>query len=373
MTIHSRGAAPFILADYVTPNGNRVIWRGGQTVTTVTPQGKIWTGKGAPTAGHHLAPPPPPGQSWHPVGAALILGLVVLVAWLATERLAAFLPTLTTFFRARVSLRDRLSAWRWARPQFRRRNRAFQDTALGRSVAMLLARSGSTLLPVEFLLLLAGLAVVGQIVGMLFWRLPGGLLGLLLAPLIALAAYRAKAAQRIAAFDAGMPEALRQVANALRAGSSDVQAFGSLETFSGVIGEEMAVALRAYQTDMNTSLSSVLASMAERMHNRDMARLSAVIAVQSDTGGNLVAIISRQGEFIRSRFALRRKIATLTAQARMSAILLASMPALMGVTMLFVGFGPYMLSGIGGEILLGGLVWESVGILVLMRMVRSVG
>ncbi len=361
-----------ILTDYVTPSGNRVLWRGGQTVTTVTPKGQIWTGKGLPTTGHHLAPPPPPNQAWHPIGAAVILGVVVFVTWLAAERLAAVFPALVAVLKVKVSLRERLSAWRWARPQFRRRNRAFQDTPLGHSISLLLARSGSTLLPVEFLLMLAGLAVGGQILGTLFRGLPGGLLGLVLAPLIVIMGYRSKAAKRLATFDAGLPEALRQVANALRAGSSDVQAFGTLEAFSGVIGEEITVALRSYQTDMNTSLSTVLAVTAERMNNRDMARVAAVIAVQSDTGGNLVSIISRQGEVIRSRFALRRKVGTLTAQARISAILLACIPVVMAVAMIFVGYSRFLFSGLGGEILLGGLVWESIGVVVLMKLVQSV-
>ncbi|MGB1008185.1 MAG: type II secretion system F family protein, partial [Thiolinea sp.] len=91
------------------------------------------------------------------------------------------------------------------------------------------------------------------------------------------------------------------------------------------------------------------------------------VLIQRETGGNLSEVISNLSGIIRSRFQLRRKVKTLSAEGRLSAWILLSLPFVLGGVIHMVNpeyllplfrepLGQKLLIGSGCSIVLG-VIW----------------
>ena len=98
--------------------------------------------------------------------------------------------------------------------------------------------------------------------------------------------------------------------------------------------------------------------MAERLDSRDFAWAVMAIRIQREVGGNLAELLSTVAETMIARERLRREVRALTAEGRMSAIILLLLPIGIGVVMYGVnreymnvllhdGFGQVLLIGAG--------------------------
>jgi tight adherence protein B len=68
------------------------------------------------------------------------------------------------------------------------------------------------------------------------------------------------------------------------------------------------------------------------MNNRDLEQVALVAIIQRDTGGNTAEVLDRVIDTVRERGRLRRLMETLTAQGRLSQIVVSVLPfALVGV------------------------------------------
>ena len=66
--------------------------------------------------------------------------------------------------------------------------------------------------------------------------------------------------------------------------------------------------------------------MARRTANRDYELVAIIIRVQHEVGGNLAQILDSVGSTLRERFELRRQVNALTAQQRLSSMVLTVLP-----------------------------------------------
>jgi tight adherence protein B len=114
----------------------------------------------------------------------------------------------------------------------------------------------------------------------------------------------------------------------------------------------------------------------ERMHTRmPMAELrffTIVLGIQQKTGGNLAEALSNLSTVLRSRKLMREKIKAFSAEAVASAIIIGSLPP--GVVILISITTPSYMSVLfnttaGQLILLGALLWMSIGVFIMKRMV----
>jgi len=93
---------------------------------------------------------------------------------------------------------------------------------------------------------------------------------------------------------------------------------------------------------------------AERMENEDFGWITDAVAIQRDTGGNLNEVLERIAGTIRERNQIKREVHTLSAEGRMSAVILMALPIVTAVGMSVVnpGYMSPLFDGMTGVIVL---------------------
>jgi tight adherence protein B len=138
--------------------------------------------------------------------------------------------------------------------------------------------------------------------------------------------------RRSKAFEAQLPDMLSLMAGTLRAGYSIAQGF---EAVSREIEDPMGRELRRVITEhrLGRPLEDALDSVASRMASEDFAWAVMAIKIQREVGGNLAELLLTVANTMTERERLRRDVATLTAEGRMSAIVLGLLPPGLAVVM----------------------------------------
>jgi tight adherence protein B len=152
----------------------------------------------------------------------------------------------------------------------------------------------------------------------------GGVVAILL-PLLALATIREERSKRLVA---QLPDALDLMARGLKAGHPLNTSIATVaETMPDPIGTEFGIVvdLVTYGDDITTAMEK----LSERNPNEDFRYLAAAIAIQHGSGGNLGRILTVLSQVIRGRLMMRRKIKAMSAEGRISAIILSAIPFLM--------------------------------------------
>lgn len=178
----------------------------------------------------------------------------------------------------------------------------------------------------RFLLVPGILAIVGMLLA-LFGRLPSLLVpvsGLLLGsmPFLWLVMRRKR---RMRQFMSQMPDALELMARALRAGHG-------LASGLNVVAEEMPAPIsiefgRVYEEqNLGIPLEDALRSLSERVPSMDVRFFVTAVVIQRATGGDLGEVLDKIGRLIRERFQIWGQVQALTAEGRLSGIMLMALP-----------------------------------------------
>jgi tight adherence protein B len=229
--------------------------------------------------------------------------------------------------------------------------------------------------PTSFLGAVLLLAGVGFLAGVLF--LKSLLLGLIIAlplgiaPFIYLRRQRTKKALTI---EAQMPDAMELLARSLRAGHTLVSAVELIgEEMEHPLGTEMRIAYEEQRFGL--SMPEAMNNMLDRVDSRDLRYFVTAVLIQSETGGNLVEIVQKIGQLIRERLNFKAKLRALTAQGRMSAIILTILPVLMFFAIMAIN-PKYQLALIrtnsGRIMLMVGVILIVTGALVMRKLVNAV-
>jgi tight adherence protein B len=241
-----------------------------------------------------------------------------------------------------------------------------------------LARAGLPVTPRRFVLfqLLGGLlgAVLGRLAAFKFdYEGPGALLLVTVGALAGLALPRLVlwflTQRRIGRFERQFPQAVDSLASALEAGLSLPQGIELVgRDMPAPVGAEFGRVFR--ELGMGIGLNEALAGLADRVRLADVEIFVAAVDIQYRTGGNLSQILRTIAHTIRERLRIRGEIRVLTAQARISAYILASLPVAIYFAMRF--FNPnyadkVLEPGTMRLLLFGAVVGIVSGFVVLMR------
>ena len=134
-----------------------------------------------------------------------------------------------------------------------------------------------------------------------------------------------KRTARMKKFAAQLPEGMELVARALRAGHS-------LAAGMHVVADEMPEPIskefgRVYEEqNLGISLEDALGNMCGRIPNLDLRFFVTSVNIQRQTGGDLAEILDRIGHVIRERFKILGQVKALTAEGRLSGIVLIALP-----------------------------------------------
>jgi tight adherence protein B len=171
---------------------------------------------------------------------------------------------------------------------------------------------------------LAGVLGVG-LTGGLF----GGLILTILVGLTPMAVVNVMAGLRRRKFTGQLPDMLQLLAGSLRAGYSVMQ---GLDVVAQEVDDPMGRELRRVQAEarLGRPLDDALEDAATRMGSEDFAWAVMAIKIQREVGGNLADLLSTVADTMLARERLRRDVRALTAEGRISAILLGVMPIALG-------------------------------------------
>jgi tight adherence protein B len=174
--------------------------------------------------------------------------------------------------------------------------------------------------------LLAGLGAL--VLGALGLVVGGPLAALLLAPAVPLGTrvlVSVRTSRRQAAFADQLDDALQLMASSLRAGHSLLRAVDSVSTEAAApISVEFARIVN--ETRVGRDLGDALDEVAERMGSDDFRWIAQAIAIHREVGGNLAEVLDTVGHTIRERNAIRRQVKVLSAEGKLSAIVLMALP-----------------------------------------------
>jgi len=211
-------------------------------------------------------------------------------------------------------------------------NRDF-DSVLG----VRLEAAGLPLKPAEWMIIHVGIVVVAGLVMTLLsgFGLLATLLGLL-AGLIGPFMYLSiKETRRKSAFAQQLPGTLQLLSGSLAAGYSLPQ---SLDAVSREASAPMSTELNRalVETRLGVPTEDALETIARRMDSVDFAWVVMAIRIQRDVGGNLAEVLNSVAATMRERERLRRQVEVLSAEGRLSAIILGALPVLFVVYLVLV-------------------------------------
>jgi tight adherence protein B len=197
------------------------------------------------------------------------------------------------------------------------------------------------------------------------------LLGILLA-LVPFAWLLHKRASRLKTFASQLPEALELVARALRAGHS-------LAAGLHVVAEEMPTPVsdefnRVYEEqNLGIPIEDALKSMCDRVPNLDLRFFVTSVCIQRMTGGDLAEILDKIGYVIRERFRILGQVKALTAEGRLSGVILIALPFVLFLIMLHIKYDyveKLWTHPLGIKMSLASLFMQFVGALVIRKIVN---
>ena len=211
-------------------------------------------------------------------------------------------------------------------------NKVVEQRDFGANLAREIARADLKLKVSEYLMIWAG-ATVGVPILMLVLSavmpglrsplilLIGGLIGFML-PRFWLG--RRKSG-RLGAFNKQLPDTITLIANALRAGSSFLQAIELVVRESAPpISTEFGRVIR--EVNLGLSFDVALENMVRRVRSEDLELMATAISIQHTVGGNLAEILDSIAYTIRERVRIKGEIKTLTAQGRLSGYVVGFLP-----------------------------------------------
>jgi tight adherence protein B len=183
-----------------------------------------------------------------------------------------------------------------------------------------------------------------------------------------------KRSRRIAAFNAGLPDAIDMMGRALRAGhamtaSISMVAEQSAEPVRSEFGEVFK------QQNFGLPLRDAFMQMLDHVPSQDLRVVVTGILVQKETGGNLADILDRTAHTIRERLKIQGEIRTHTAQGRMTGWILCMLPVVMLVVinMLNPGYSKILLdTPIGRMLCYLGVGLLATGGLIIRQIINGI-
>lgn len=169
-----------------------------------------------------------------------------------------------------------------------------------------------------------------------------------------------------------LPDALGAISNSLRSGLSFIQSMNiAMKEMEAPISEEFTRVIR--DNTLGKPLDEALQDLAARNENEDVDMLVTAIMIQRQVGGNLSEVLDVITGTIRERMRIKGEVNTLTAQGKMSAVIIGLLPV--GIALAISVMNPdyinVLLDNPIGNILMGiAVMMEMTGAFFLARIIK---
>lgn len=170
---------------------------------------------------------------------------------------------------------------------------------------------------------------------------------------------------------AQLPDAVMQLAGALRAGASLQHAMAqAARELPAPIGRELELVVREQR--LGVGAEAALAGLERRIGLEDATLVVAAMRIARDTGGNLAETLERLADTLRRKAALEGRIQALTAQGRMQGWVMALLPLGVGAALFAIepqAMRPLVTTWQGGAVCALVLGLEGLGLYVIRKIV----
>ena len=193
------------------------------------------------------------------------------------------------------------------------------------------------------------------------------LLGILIPPFLVCTTRQ----KRLKKFNAQLGDTLSVMSNALRAGFSFLQTMEMVSReMPDPIAKEFARTYR--EINLGTPTEEALQKMVRRVASDSLDLLVTAVLIQRQVGGNLAEILDNISGTIRERIRIKGEVRTLTAQGRISGLIIGLIPLVLAVLILLINPGylsPLFQTQAGLIMLASGVVTEIIGIMLIKKII----
>lgn len=178
--------------------------------------------------------------------------------------------------------------------------------------------------------------------------------------------------RRLQKFIALFPDTLALMTRSMKAGHALIASFKMVaDEMPSPIGDEFSRIVD--EINFGRGVDDVLKRFSARMDHPDINYFAVAVIIQRQTGGNLGEIMENVADNIRKKFRFKEKIRTITAEGKLSAIVLIFVPFLVSF-FIYVSNKDYLkvlgTDPIGPYIIGGALLLMCLGIFVMTRIVN---
>jgi tight adherence protein B len=180
-----------------------------------------------------------------------------------------------------------------------------------------------------------------------------------------------KKARRLQTFEAQLADSVVMMANALRGGFGFQQAMETVvKEMPPPIATEFDWCLR--EMNLGFSQEEALLHLGERVKSEDLDMVISGIIIQKQVGGNLAQILDNIGDTMRDRARIKKQVRALTAQGKLSGLIIGLLPvALLAIMLVLNPEHVYFLfKDQRGLVMLGAaVVMEIIGAFFINRII----
>ena len=178
--------------------------------------------------------------------------------------------------------------------------------------------------------------------------------------------------RRLAKFNSNFPDAIELMVRGLRSGLPITETLGIVaQEISGPVGIEFRAV--ADKMKIGKTMEAALQDTADRMGTPEFQFFVITLAIQRETGGNLAETLSNLADVLRKRAQMKLKIRAMSSESKASAMIVGSLPFVV-FTLVWMINPSYMDDFFTDQRLmvagLGGLIWMSIGVFIMAKMVN---
>ncbi|HEY3302397.1 MAG TPA: type II secretion system F family protein [Candidatus Binatia bacterium] len=252
-------------------------------------------------------------------------------------------------------------------------NNALDRLDFVRSITLLLERANLDVSPALFLLFSSFTGAITLAFLTLFdWSFSIALIAGIGASALPYLYARQLGRRRLRRFLEQMPDALDLIGQGLQAGLGLTQSMVFVaKEMPDPIGTEFSVFME--EINLGLPLADALKGLQEKIPLQEVRLLTIAMGVQREIGGSLAEMLKNLADVVRDRFRIERQIKSLTAQNRMSAWVVSSLPPVLAAFMFSMDaklMNETFNNPMGRTMLLLALSFEVVGIFVFRKIIQ---
>ncbi|MBL4719520.1 MAG: type II secretion system F family protein [Alphaproteobacteria bacterium] len=253
------------------------------------------------------------------------------------------------------------------------RNRA-KSQSWTDQILLSMLRAGVQVSKTRYLVGCAVMGLASALVSLMFGLpgvgiLPVALIGALGLPKLIL---KYMAYKRQKKFTSDFADAVDVVVRGIRSGLPVSECMNIIaREFDDPVGEEFRMIIEGER--LGLTLEEILRRGLERMPTSEFKFFAIVLQIQRQTGGNLADTLGNLSGVLRARKNMRDKVQALASEAKSSAGIIGSLPFFVAGMLSILNPDYLMLlftEDLGNYMLIGGLMWMSIGIAVMSKMIN---